>query len=180
VCKARPGVDPREILGFCQILHFSYLIEAQRRAQYRGGTGSPWDQLCAAAPQTLTFPWPSWCFFPERILGRRGRRRRIFTWFWLFMLNNGATLCRWLEGGSCTKNCRAMPGLLICRAESLETKPFPTNFSPALDEPSVFSHRSSSSYAGLGEHSGAYLPPSWSAGAKAARPSNTKVLPLSR
>ena len=33
----RPGVAPRELLGLCQILYFSYLTEAQRRAQYRGG-----------------------------------------------------------------------------------------------------------------------------------------------
>ena len=31
----RPGVTPLELLGFCEKVFFFYLIEAQRRAQYR-------------------------------------------------------------------------------------------------------------------------------------------------
>jgi len=35
---ARPGVTPRGPFGFVVFCIFSYLIEAQRRAQYRGGS----------------------------------------------------------------------------------------------------------------------------------------------
>ena len=31
------GLPPASLGGVCHIMYFSYLIEAQRRAQYRGG-----------------------------------------------------------------------------------------------------------------------------------------------
>jgi len=57
-------------------------------------------------------------------------------------------LCRWLEGGSCARNCRAMArtlglqgysalgkqGLIAAIVEALETKPLPASFSPTLEE----------------------------------------------
>jgi hypothetical protein len=57
-------------------------------------------------------------------------------------------ICRWLEGGSCADNCRAMAqalklagssklgkqGLIAAIVEALETRPLPPTFKPTLDE----------------------------------------------